>query len=421
MEAIDAYLFGGTVFRYATIFGTGFSTTAFVEALAAGARNESFPLRGILLATREKYPSLKRARRQVAALESDTDDSWGGPTTAGGQQRSPATEYRPRHPLDHERPLDIDHIYASALASRMHEASNWRKHHPERWWVNTIGNMWLLDAGTNRALRDQKPQVKFGRLEDWLLATPMTHQVWPTAQWSMTDSEIRRFIEVDTGLDHNINRAMKKFARLVEARADRLLDAPFGMLPDARLFARDAALEPRDDWRPTDGALSKELAERLKLTNVLGRLEEASPPQHSERARAVPETPTQPVSASARLQSVLAHADTLGQRGLLEELLAAGAHLGLYARPYAVSVMFTPATNKTRTLFTVSPNMGGIAIWVSADAFAEFFPEISADDAQRQLGPADEERLLDQTAIREFIAGLDRLLHLTPPLEASGA
>jgi hypothetical protein len=281
MEAIDAYLFGGTVFRYATIFGTGFSTTAFVEALAAGARNESFPLRGILLATREKYPSLKRARRQVAALESDTDDSWGGPTTAGGQQRSPATEYRPRHPLDHERPLDIDHIYASALASRMHEASNWRKHHPERWWVNTIGNMWLLDAGTNRALRDQKPQVKFGRLEDWLLATPMTHQVWPTAQWSMTDSEIRRFIEVDTGLDHNINRAMKKFARLVEARADRLLDAPFGMLPDARLFARDAALEPRDDWRPTDGALSKELAERLKLTNVLGRLEEASPPQHS--------------------------------------------------------------------------------------------------------------------------------------------
>ncbi len=99
--------------------------------------------------------------------------------------------------------------------------------------------MWLLDAGTNRALQDLKPPRKFDSLEHWLEATPVTHRVWPTAQWSMTEAEISSFIEVDAELDHgHIDEAMKKFADLVEARADRLLDAPFERLPDAKLFAR---------------------------------------------------------------------------------------------------------------------------------------------------------------------------------------
>jgi hypothetical protein len=117
----------------------------------------------------------------------------------------------------------------------------------------------------------------------------------------------------------------------------------------------------------------------------------------------------QPVWASHRLKAVLAHAELVGRRAVLEELLTAGDQLGLYARPYAVSVMFTAPTNKTRMLFTVSPETGGIRIWLSADAFEEFFPEISASEARRQLGP-DGERHLDQTDTREFIAGLKRLL-----------
>ena len=141
---------------------------------------------------------------------------------------------------------------------------------------DTIGNKWLLDAGTNRALRDQKPEVKFGSLNSWLGATPEVHRVWPMARWSMTDSEISTFIEVDTELDHKINKAMKKFVGLVEARADRLLDAPFEKLPDARLFARDTKLERPDDWRATDGALPQELAERLRLAAVVANTAEAS-------------------------------------------------------------------------------------------------------------------------------------------------
>ena len=165
LQAIDAYLFGGTVFRYATIFGAGFSRSAFVEALAAGVRDEPFPLRAILLATRERYPNLRFGRRQVAALQSDTEESREDRRWLGDNNAALLLSIAQDIDVDHVRPLDIDHIYASALASRMHVPGNWRMHHPERRRVNTIGNMWLLDAGTNRALQDQKPPMKFGSLE----------------------------------------------------------------------------------------------------------------------------------------------------------------------------------------------------------------------------------------------------------------
>lgn len=407
LRAIDAYLFGGTVFRYATIFGASFSRPAFVEALTAGARDEPFPLQAILLATRERYPTLSFGRRQVAGLHSDTEESREDRRQLRDSNVALLLSIAQDIDVEHAWALDIDHIYASALASRMHVAGSWRTHHPERWWVNTIGNMWLLDAGTNRALKDLKPPMKFDSLQQWLETTPVTHRVWPTAQWSMTEPEIRNFKEVDTELDHDIDRAMKKFAKLVEARADRLLDVPFEILPDAKLFARDTELESPDDWRPADGALPTELAERLGLKEVLNRLEKAPPPRA--------ETPTQPVPASSRLQSVLGNAEAAGQREALEELLAAGDRLGLYARPYVASVMFTPPRNKTRMLFTVSPDTDGMHMWVSADAFKEFFPDIAADETRRQLGPADEDQLLDHTATREFVTGLEHLLHPTPP------
>ena len=290
LQAIDAYLFGGTVFRYATIFGTGFSTTAFVEALAAGVRDEPFPLRPILLATRERYPGLKRARRTVAALQSDTEERWEDRRWLGDNNAALLLSIAQDIDVDHVRPLDIDHIYASALARRMRAADNQRAHHHERWRVNTIGNMWLLDAGTNRALQDQTPPVKFASLAQWLAATPAKHRVWPNVQWSITESEIGKLIDVDTELDdgHDIDGSMNMFAELVTARADRLLDTPFEMLPDAQLFAVDTALEPPDDWHPTDGAPPTELAERLGLSEVRERLKKKSPRPYPDAQRAVP-------------------------------------------------------------------------------------------------------------------------------------
>ena len=126
-----------------------------------------------------------------------------------------------------------------------------------------------------------------------------------------------------------------------------------------------------------------------------------------------PATP-RPVWASQRFEAVLTHAQTVGQRELLEELLAAGDRLGLHTRPYVASVMFAAPTMRTRMLFTAWPEPAGMHMWVSADTFEQFFPEISADDARRELGP-DGERDLDQAATREFIAGLERLLHSLSP------
>jgi hypothetical protein len=96
-----------------------------------------------------------------------------------------------------------------------------------------------------------------------------------------------------------------------------------------------------------------------------------------------------PVWASLRVEAVLAQAKDVGQREVLVELLEAGERLALYPRPYVASVMFTPPSNRTRMLFTVWPETGGMHMWVSADAFEQFFPEISADEMRRQLGPAD--------------------------------
>lgn len=73
-------------------------------------------------------------------------------------------------------------------------------------------------------------------------------------------------------------------------------------------------------------------------------------------------------------------------RRLLELARAAGES-GLYVRPYKWSLMFTPATTKTRYLFTVwrGAQSDLLSISYSATALAEFFP-ISAERAQELIG-----------------------------------
>ena len=77
--------------------------------------------------------------------------------------------------------------------------------------------------------------------------------------------------------------------------------------------------------------------------------------------------------------------------------------------------MFTPPTNKSRMLFTIfsSTERHGSRIYSSGEAFEQFFPNISADEAQHQLGP-DGYRELSRTTANEFIAGLEHLFGETP-------
>src|SRR5262249_46264998 len=129
--------------------------------------------------------------------------------------------------------------------------------------------------------------------------------------------------------------------------------------------------------------------------------------------REVPETTpvveAVPIAEPERLKGVLAHAEANGDRAIFDDFLAAGTRLGLTARPYKVSVMFTPPTNRTRMLFTIWTEQGASRMYTSSEAFEEFFPGISADQARRHLGP-DGYRELEQNSAAEFLTGLDRLL-----------
>jgi len=73
-----------------------------------------------------------------------------------------------------------------------------------------------------------------------------------------------------------------------------------------------------------------------------------------------------------------------------------------------------PPTTKSRMLFTICPELGGIRMLLSADAVKQFFPDISADEARRGLGP-----YATQGSARRPPGRLTRLPHWMPPLKAS--
>lgn len=116
----------------------------------------------------------------------------------------------------------------------------------------------------------------------------------------------------------------------------------------------------------------------------------------------------EPLPEGEKLKAVLAQAQKNGDLAIFENFLAAGRRLGFYARPYKVSVMFTPATNRTRMLFTVWTGLGDSSMYTSSEAFEEFFPGITADQARLHLGP-DGFRKLDDNSAGEFLSGLERL------------
>jgi hypothetical protein len=64
-------------------------------------------------------------------------------------------------------------------------------------------------------------------------------------------------------------------------------------------------------------------------------------------------------------------------------------------------------------LFTIFSDKTGSRMYTSSEAFEEFFPTISADEARRELGP-DGYRELNEDTAREYIDGLERLLGEAP-------
>jgi Holliday junction resolvase-like predicted endonuclease len=120
------------------------------------------------------------------------------------------------------------------------------------------------------------------------------------------------------------------------------------------------------------------------------------------------ETRTESISRAEKLKGVLEYAEENGDKALFEQFLEAGEDNGLHARPYVASVMFAPPANKTRMLFTIWTDKRGAWLDTAHEAFEEFFPEVSTDQALHRLGP-ERRRQLDQDGAASFLAGLENL------------
>jgi len=114
-------------------------------------------------------------------------------------------------------------------------------------------------------------------------------------------------------------------------------------------------------------------------------------------------------SVPDRMEAVLQLAGQHGTRGQLEHAMRVAAEKGLRVRAHKTCLMFTPAADATRCLFTLwgQPDKDGLKAWVEIEAFTEFF-SVEPAKVEEQLGPAGW-RHLDE---RRFDALLQGLLSL---------
>ena len=287
---IDAYLLGATMFRYPQILGGRYRRIALHEALAAGTAGEMFPLEAIVAVARSSNPELRGSRQAVLGLSAAEDRRWLADRNAGlllsiGQQI----------PYDVQGPVDWDHIFPQAQASRMWAVGDRgrRVHHQYRSLVQSVGNLWAMDASTNRALQDTPPYDKFELLEAWL-TDGGGYPVWPKDRWFLEEDEAAEFRLVDRLLTEDpasIDSAMNHFRQVISRRAERLLQAALLRLPSAALFAADAHVAPADPARYDE----TQLAEALQLSDVM-RL--AQPSQDNNLHSDVPKTRREFLAAS---------------------------------------------------------------------------------------------------------------------------
>lgn len=241
---VDSYLLGATLFRYPRVLGAKFQRAALIEACAAGVNGEPFPLRRIVEVARADNVDLRGTRDRVRSLASPEDRLWTADWNAGL-----LLSIAQQLPVD-VRGIDYDHIFPAAQAGRMWALSEYgrRMHHPHRRFVNSVGNLWALDLGTNRALQDTPPNVKLERLLN-SVGKNDPYVIWSRDRWSLTDEDVEGFIAVDRGLTEDaesIDRAMALFRDLVTRRANHLLDGALEKFPETKLFAADTEIPAAD-------------------------------------------------------------------------------------------------------------------------------------------------------------------------------
>lgn len=101
-------------------------------------------------------------------------------------------------------------------------------------------------------------------------------------------------------------------------------------------------------------------------------------------------TDTEPLRKPAiarTIEDIDGDAEREGVGGAFRRIVAAAEEAGIYCRPYKHSVMLTPASHKNRYLMLLQPREGqGLLMHYGPDAFAEFFPEVTAQEVEDAIG-----------------------------------
>ena len=109
-------------------------------------------------------------------------------------------------------------------------------------------------------------------------------------------------------------------------------------------------------------------------------------------------TPDRKDKKSRTIEEIGKVAESEGVGEAYQQIIAAATGSGLFCRPYKHSVMITPPSHKSRFLMLLNPRPGqGLRTFHGADAFAEFIPDLSADEVEDALGPSDESTFITRS------------------------
>jgi len=107
---------------------------------------------------------------------------------------------------------------------------------------------------------------------------------------------------------------------------------------------------------------------------------------------------------------ICARADRAGIGKDFRTILEAVQRHGIYPRPWKNAMMYTPPSNRARSLLTANAWTradGLLGLYVGSEAFAEFYP-VTEETAVSILGPQAWRRMTTSD-VEEFVASLDRL------------
>jgi len=129
--------------------------------------------------------------------------------------------------------------------------------------------------------------------------------------------------------------------------------------------------------------------------------------------RGLTESETEPTGRQVTVDELCSRADLAGIGREFRMILEAARKHAIHPRPWKNALMYTPPSNKARTLFTADVWTRAdrlMQLYVAPEAFPEFYP-VSEEQATSLLGEGGTRPRTLQD-IEQFVASLDRLFEI---------